>query len=135
MKKSLLVIAGFLFLAACAPAERTVISSRFIEGERLTMERPSPLRLNRVEPRVVTGDTMLNDLVENNVIGREEANRLQTTRRENLNRIPVLVGFTVEDFVLLLNNFLELERYISQQNQVILFYENVAKGENNSPQN
>lgn len=116
----------FLFLIGCAAQPTTLVSTRVVEKDILSIERPSSIRLERVQTILLTGRYMVDLLEKEGVIQQSEAANIRN-RTENLDNVGAYVAFTIVDFEKIYRNFLELERYILQQKEVINYYENVIK--------
>lgn len=93
-----------------------VVETKYITKEIPIKDRPEPPKLNNVEFRVITKETIDEFLKEN---------------EERFGNI-VFFAITVPDYENLSLNVGELRRYIDQQRSLILYYENnlVIKQEN-----
>jgi hypothetical protein len=105
------ILSSLLVLSACATPEPEIITNtEFVERQIPIAPRPAPVDLLNVDFFVVTEENLAEFLntIENDVGS------------------VVFVAITVQGYENLSINLEELKRFISQQKEVIVYYENLS---------
>ena len=92
--KNYLIALSLLVLASCEPTTSTVIETQYVEKNITKATRPEPIKLNDVIWKVLVYDD------------------------------KVYYGLSVQDYSVLAINMLEIKRYLQQQKNIIIYYEN-----------
>lgn len=110
--KYLMILSLLLTISACSTTNPEVITeTKYITKDIPTVARPKGVELNNVEFFVVTEDNY------------EEFKKKFLKTNKDL----VFIAITVKDYENLSLNISELKRYIEQQQEVIIYYEEVVK--------
>ena len=112
LKNFLMTLPLTLLISACATPEPTVVTvPTVIRNEIPAVARPKPVNLSNVKIYVVTAETFDAFLKE------------FTEKNGDL----VYIAISVEDYENLSNNIAELRRYLNQQKEIIVYYEEAIK--------
>jgi len=114
LKKSLLILSSLLVLSNCSPNPEVISSVQVIKTTIDVKPRPRPVYLQNVSFKVVTKENI--DIF------------LKTVDNGGG---YVFVAFTVKDYEKLSLNIDELRRFISQQESLIVYYENANSSSTN----
>jgi hypothetical protein len=105
-------LSALLILSACTPTIETIVETRYIERNIPIQARPAPLNLNDVEWTVVNS-----------------SNIEEFARQFGDDPSRVFIVTTIQGYQNLSLNLAELRRYIEQQQDLIVYYEQaVAPG-------
>lgn len=111
----LLTLSSLLVLANCSDTTRTiekpVVQTEFIERNIPVAQRPAPVNLSSPDFHVVNKDNYEEFINEFRVKYGTET----------------FIAFSVRDYEKMALNVAELKRYIEQQNEIIVYYENSVK--------
>lgn len=114
LKKYLMLLSATLLLSACASTEPVVVHDTKIISTNIQIQpRPRAVQLNDIEFKVVNQDN-LDEFLQSIDLGGEY----------------VFIAFTVRDYEKLALNVDELRRYISQQKELIVYYERSVANSN-----
>lgn len=117
VSSKILVALGMLpFLAGCAlltPEPEVKVVTEIQKTQVPTVARPKPINLTDTRLYVVNEDNLEDFLKE----------------FEDVNGNRAFVAFSVKDYENLSLNIAELRRYIKQQGEIILYYEEAVKAE------
>ena len=117
VSSKILVALGMLpFLAGCAlltPEPEVKVVTEIQKTQVPTVARPKPINLTDTRLYVVNEDNLEDFLKE----------------FEDVNGNRAFVAFSVKDYENLSLNIAELRRYIKQQGEIILYYEEAVKPE------
>lgn len=112
LKNFLLILPLTLLISACVKPEPTVVTvPTVIRNEIPVVARPKPVNLSDVKIYVVTAETFDAFLKE----------------FKDKNGELVYVAISVKDYEKLSNNIAELRRYLNQQKEIIVYYEEAVK--------
>ena len=108
LQKMFLIVLSLALLASCSPSEpKVVTNTQYIERNIPIQPRPRGVELSDVKWHVVNRDNV-DEFLEQMSITSDTF---------------VFVGITVKDYEKLSLNLDELRRYIDQQNELIVYYE------------
>lgn len=112
LNKFLIVLCSLLVLTSCTKPEPEIITkTEYVDKEIPAVARPTPVSLTTPKFYVVTQDNYTAFIQEFNKV----------------NGTDVFVALSVKDYENLSINITELKRYIEQQKQIIVYYEQQVK--------
>ena len=113
---TLSLLLATLLISGCSsfykPEKEIVVQTKLIERQIPTVSHPKQVRMNDVKIYVVSPDENFDEFKK-----EFEAN----------NCADSYIAISVKDYENLSKNFAELRRYIEQQKQIILYYEEAVK--------
>lgn len=115
MTLSLLLATTLLLTSGCSTFRQeaeVVTVTKLVERNIPTVPAPRPVQLNDVKIYVVSPDENFEEFVE---------------EFQSKNGTDSYIAISVKDYENLSKNFAELRRYIEQQKQIILYYEEAVK--------
>lgn len=115
MTLSLLLATTLLLTSGCStfrPEAEVVTVTKLVERNIPTVPAPRPVQLNDVKIYVVSPDENFEEFME---------------EFQSKNGTDSYIAISVKDYENLSKNFAELRRYIEQQKQIILYYEEAVK--------
>ena len=104
-----------LLISGCVswkPEKEIVVQTKIVERNIPTVPHPKQVRLNDVKIYVVSPEVNYDEFIE------------EFTKK---NGADSYIAISVKDYENLSKNFAELRRYIDQQKQIILYYEEAVK--------
>ena len=111
-----LLLATTLLISGCSsfykPEKEIVVQTKLIERQIPTVSHPKQVRMNDVKIYVVSPDENFDEFKK---------------EFEAKNGADSYIAISVKDYENLSKNFAELRRYIEQQKQIILYYEEAVK--------
>ena len=111
---SLLLVTALLLTSGCStfrPEPKVVTVTKIVEKNIPTVTHPKSVQLNDVKIYVVSKENYEEFIAE----------------FETKNGADAYIAISVKDYENLSLNFAELRRYIEQQKQIILYYEEAVK--------
>ena len=110
-KKYLILLSSLLVLANCTPTTETVIQTKYVEKDVAIVDRPKPVDLTNPNFHVVNKDNF-DEFIE---------------EFRAKNGTETFIVISVRDYENLALNIGELRRYIEQQDEIIVYYENSVR--------
>ena len=110
-----LLLAMALVLSSCStfrPEKEIVTVTKLVERQIPTVPHPKQVRMNEIKIYVVSPEENFEEFKKEFVAK---------------NGADSYIAISVKDYENLANNFAELRRYIEQQKQIILYYEEAVK--------
>ena len=111
-----LLLATTILLSSCSsfykPEKEIVTITKLVEREIPTVPHPKTVQMNDVKVYVVSPSENYEDFIK---------------EFSKKNGTDSYVAISVKDYENLSKNFAELRRYINQQKQIILYYEEAVK--------
>ena len=111
-----LLLATILLISGCSsfykPEKEIVTITKLVEREIPTVPHPKTVQMNDVKVYVVSPSENYEDFIK---------------EFSKKNGTDSYVAISVKDYENLSKNFAELRRYIDQQKQIILYYEEAVK--------
>ena len=117
-----LLLATTILLSSCSsfykPEKEIVTITKLVEREIPTVPHPKTVQMNDVKVYVVSPSENYEDFIK---------------EFSKKNGTDSYVAISVKDYENLSKNFAELRRYIDQQKQIILYYEEAVKPNDPKP--
>lgn len=111
-KMYLILLSSLLAVASCAqPDKEPITKTKFVEKNVPIVSRPTPVTLLHPKFYVVTKDNYEDFIAE----------------FRTKNATETFVAISVKDYEKLALNLGELKRYIEQQDEIIVYYENSVR--------